>query len=71
MIQCDQLTKNLEFLEIPKQKWATITECTVRTSVEELAHIHRIRFSDTDQHSTFDTDGPKAIPANQEKLLSV
>jgi hypothetical protein len=70
-IQHDQLTTTLKFLGIPKQKWATIIEDTVRTSVEGLAYMHRIMFSNTNQHSTFDTDDPKAIAANQEKVLSV
>ena len=71
MIRRDQLTESLEFLEIPKQKWAAMIDCTIRTAVEGLAYMNRIRFSVSNQHNIFDTDDPKVIAANQEKLLSV
>jgi len=70
MVRHDQLMKALEFLEIPQQKCKTIIDCTVRASVEGLAYMHRIRFSASNQHNVFDTDDPKVIAANQEKLLS-
>ena len=71
MVRRDLLTTALEFLEIPKQKWATMIESTVRTSVEGLAYMHRIRFSESNQNNTFDTDEPIVIITNQKKLLSV
>ena len=70
MVRHDQLMKALEFLEIPQQKCKTIIDSTVRASVEGLAYMHRIRFSASNQHNVFDTDDPKVIAANQEKLLS-
>ena len=45
MVGTELLTPELEFLEIPKQKWTGIIEAAVRASVEELAHMNRIRFS--------------------------
>ncbi len=45
ILRGDLLTKILEFLGISKQKWTKIIECTVRTSLEGLAYIHRMRFS--------------------------
>jgi hypothetical protein len=44
MARHNQLIQALEsrFLEIFKQKWASIKECAVRTSVEGLAYIFRI-----------------------------
>ena len=71
MVRTELLTPTLEFLEIPKQKWTHIIEATVRASVEELAHINRIRFSTSSQHSIFDSDDPKWPYASHEKLLSV
>jgi hypothetical protein len=32
MIRRDQPTKALDFLEIPRHKWASKKECTIRTS---------------------------------------
>ena len=71
MARRNHLIKALEFLEIPKQKWTSIIECTVRASVEGLAYMHRIRFSTSTQHSIFDTDDPIATAAQNERLLSV
>ncbi len=45
--------------------------CTVRTSVDRLAYLHRKRFSTSTQHSFFDTDDLIASAARQERLLSV
>jgi hypothetical protein len=71
MARRNHLIEALEFLEIPKQKWTSIIECTVRASVEGLAYMHRIRFSTSTQHSIFDTDDPIATAAQNERLLSV
>jgi hypothetical protein len=71
MIQRNQLTDALEFLEVPRQKWTTIIACTIRASLEGLAYMNQIRFSISQQHSTFDTDDPKEVKTTQEKLLSV
>ena len=71
MVRTELLTPTLEFLEIPKQKWTGIIEATVRASVEELAHINRIRFSTSGQNSIFDSDDPKWPYAPPENLLSV
>ena len=40
MVRTELLTPALEFLEIPKQKWAGIIEATVHESVEELAYMN-------------------------------
>ena len=40
MVRTELLTPALEFLEIPKQQWTGIMKATVRTSVEELAHMN-------------------------------
>jgi hypothetical protein len=70
MIRRDQLTKALDFLEIHEpHKRASILDCTVRTSVEGLGYMHRIRFSVSKQYNTFDTDNPTATSAKQEKFL--
>jgi hypothetical protein len=66
-----QLTNALKFLKISKQIWATIIERTVCSSVEGLAYMHWILFSESNQHSTFDTDCQNAMVANQTKLLSI
>jgi hypothetical protein len=58
MARRDQQIQALEFLEIPKQKWTSIIDITVRASVEGLAYMHRLRFSTSTQHSIFDTDDP-------------
>jgi hypothetical protein len=63
MARRDQLIQALEFLEIPKQKWASIIKCTVRMSVEGLAYMHRIRFSTLTQNSLFDIDDSICCPA--------
>ena len=57
--------------EIPKQKWTGIIDAAVRASVEELAHMNRIRFSTCSQNSIFDSDDPKSAYASHENLLSV
>ena len=49
MVRTELLTPELEFLEIPKQKWTGIIEATVRALVEELAHVKRISFSTSGQ----------------------
>jgi hypothetical protein len=46
-------------------------ECNVRTAVDGLAYMHRIRFSTLTQHSIFDTDDPIASAAREKRLLSV
>ena len=66
-----ELTPELDFLEIPIQKWTGIIEATVRASVEELAHMNRIRFSASSQNSIFDSDDPKLSYASHENFLSV
>ena len=86
MVRTELLTPALDFrvLEIPQQKWTGITEATVRASVEELAHINRIRFSTSSQNSIFrirfstssqnsifHSDDPKLSYASHENLLSV
>ena len=71
MVGTELLTPELEFLEIPKQKWTGIIEATVRASVEELAHMNRIRFSTSSQNSIFDSDDPKLSYAPHENLLTV
>ena len=71
MIKRSHLTDALEFLEIPRQKWATIIDCTIRTSLEGLAYMNQIRFSISQQNNTFDTDDPKESRVTQERLLSV
>jgi hypothetical protein len=58
-------------LEIPKQKWTSIIESTLRASVEGLAYMHQIQFSTSTQHRIFDTDDPMAFAARKERLLSV
>ena len=65
-----ELTPELDFLEIPIQKWTGIIEATVRASVEELAHMNKIFFSASSQNSIFDSDDPKLSYASHENLLS-
>ena len=80
MVRVDLLTPTLEFLEILKQKGASIKEATVRSLVEELVYMNwirfstcmnRISFSTSSQSSIFDTDDPKSSFASHENLLSV
>ena len=71
MVRTELLKPALEFLEILKQKWTGIIEATVCASVEELAHMNRIRFSTSSQNSIFDSDDPKWPYASHENLLSV
>ena len=71
MVRTERLTPALEFLEIPIQKWTGIIKATVRASVEELAHMNRIRFSMSSQNSIFDSDDPKLSYASHANLLSV
>ena len=66
MVRTELLTPTLEFLEIPKQKWTGIIEATVRASVEELAHMNRIRFSTSSQNSIFHSDDPKLSYASHD-----
>jgi hypothetical protein len=71
MARRDQLIQALECLKISKQKWTSIKKCTVSASVEGLAYVHRIRFSTSTQHSSFDTDDSMASSARKERNLSV
>ena len=68
MVRTELLTPVLEFLEIPKQKWTGIIEATFSASVEELAHMNRIRFSTCSQNSILDSVDPKL---SHENLLNV
>jgi hypothetical protein len=68
MARRDQLTQALEFLDIPKEKWTSIIESTVRASVEGLAYMHRILVLYID--STQDLRNPMESAARQERLLS-
>jgi hypothetical protein len=70
MVRRGEVTTTLEFLEISKQKWATIIEHSIRKTIEGLAYMNRIRFSLSSQHKNFDTDDPTALAANQEKRNS-
>ena len=71
MVRTELLTPVLEILEIPKQKWTGIIDAAVRASVEELAHMNRIRFPTSSQNSIFDSDDPKSSYAAHKNLLSV
>ena len=45
LIQECNLYKALEFLEVPKGNWRSITDGTVSASISALAFMHRVRFS--------------------------
>ena len=71
MVGTELLTPELEFLEIPKQKWTGIIQTSVCALVEELAHMNRIRFFTSNQNSVFHSDDPILSYASHEDLLSV
>ena len=66
MVRTELLTPALEFIDILKQKWTGMIEATARTSVEELEHMNRIRFSMSSQNSIFDSDDRKLSYASPE-----
>jgi hypothetical protein len=55
LIQECSLYKALEFLEVPKGNWRSITDGTVSASISALAFMHRVRFSTQQVVSTSGT----------------
>lgn len=53
--------------------WTGIVEATFRASIEEVANLNRIHFSESthNQSSSFDTDDPKLSCISRENFLSV